>query len=189
MTYPQCPQIKSSPPVPGTLRSVRRIERFSVITFPTGIMGIVAILFPQQLIAWPVMDCSKLGADQPKYAACLIFASGRMGLEEAGERAESFAPAQHAVPAASFRPAQGPGEPLETRNGHRSRQSDSVWPRHRQPSEAPTRPGLSLAPGPRALARSDRPAELPHRRPRRPPYGRIIAKSSYRARLVLIGIH
>jgi hypothetical protein len=46
MTCPQCPQIKSSPPVPDIRLSVRKIERFSVVTGPTGIMGMVAILSP-----------------------------------------------------------------------------------------------------------------------------------------------
>src|SRR6266446_5173562 len=46
MTYPQCPHIKSSPPVPDILLSVRRIERFSVVIGPTGIMSIVAISSP-----------------------------------------------------------------------------------------------------------------------------------------------
>jgi hypothetical protein len=48
MTYPQCPQMKSSPPVPDILRSVRRIERFNVVTRPTGIMSMVAICSPNQ---------------------------------------------------------------------------------------------------------------------------------------------
>jgi hypothetical protein len=47
-TDPQCPQIKLSPPVPDILRTVRRVERFNVVTGPTGIMGIVAI-FPHLL--------------------------------------------------------------------------------------------------------------------------------------------
>jgi hypothetical protein len=51
ITYPRWPQIKSSPPVPVILLSVRRIERFSVITGPIGIMGIVAIFFPLQILA------------------------------------------------------------------------------------------------------------------------------------------
>src|SRR6266446_5737115 len=46
MTDPQCPHIKSSPPVPDILLSVRRIERFSVVIGPTGIMSIVAISSP-----------------------------------------------------------------------------------------------------------------------------------------------
>src|SRR6266481_9811346 len=46
MTYPQCPHIKSTPPVPDILLSVRRIDRFSVVIGPTGIMSIVAILPP-----------------------------------------------------------------------------------------------------------------------------------------------
>src|SRR6266481_3223013 len=46
MTYPQCPHIKSSPPVPDILFSVRRIDRFSVVIGPTGIMSIVTILPP-----------------------------------------------------------------------------------------------------------------------------------------------
>jgi hypothetical protein len=77
MTYPQCPQKKSSPPVPGSLLSVRRIERFSVVTPLTGIIGIVAILVPQHVTTWSSMDCSKMAIDQPRRAACLIFASGR----------------------------------------------------------------------------------------------------------------
>ena len=38
--------MKSSPPVPDILCSVLRIERFSVVTEPTGIIAIVAILSP-----------------------------------------------------------------------------------------------------------------------------------------------
>ena len=49
ITYPQCPQIKSSPPEPDISLSVRRIERFSVVTGPTGIMAIVAIVPPTYL--------------------------------------------------------------------------------------------------------------------------------------------
>jgi hypothetical protein len=37
--------------VPGILLSVRRIERFSVVTGPIGIIGIVAIFFPRQILA------------------------------------------------------------------------------------------------------------------------------------------
>jgi hypothetical protein len=47
MTYPQCPQIKSSPPVPDIPLSVRRIDRFSVVAGPTGIMSIVAVSSPK----------------------------------------------------------------------------------------------------------------------------------------------
>jgi len=46
MIDPQCPHIKSSPPVPDILLSVRRIERFSVVLGPTGSMSIVAISSP-----------------------------------------------------------------------------------------------------------------------------------------------
>ncbi len=46
MIDPQCPHIKSSPPVPDILLSVRRIERFNVVTGPTAIMSIVAISSP-----------------------------------------------------------------------------------------------------------------------------------------------
>src|SRR6266849_6823227 len=46
MIDPQCPHIKSSPPMPDILLSVRRIERFSVVTGPTAIMSIVAISSP-----------------------------------------------------------------------------------------------------------------------------------------------
>jgi hypothetical protein len=51
MIDPQWPQTKSSPPVPDILLSVRTIERFSVLTGPTGIIGIVAIFFPQHVAA------------------------------------------------------------------------------------------------------------------------------------------
>src|SRR5260370_19509619 len=50
MTCPQCPQMKSSPPVPDILRSVRRIERFKVVTGPIGIMGMVAIRSPKPYV-------------------------------------------------------------------------------------------------------------------------------------------
>ena len=46
MIDPQCPHIKSSPPVPDILLSERRIERFSVVLGPTGSMSIVAISSP-----------------------------------------------------------------------------------------------------------------------------------------------
>ena len=52
MTCPQCPQIKLSPPVPDIRLSVRRIERLSVVTEPTGIMGMVAILFPPDVMVF-----------------------------------------------------------------------------------------------------------------------------------------
>jgi hypothetical protein len=42
--------MKSSPPVPDIRLSVRRIERLSVVTEPTGIMGIVATVFPPDVI-------------------------------------------------------------------------------------------------------------------------------------------
>src|ERR1700730_5099528 len=38
MTLPQCPHIKSSPPVPDIPLSVRRIERFKVVIGPIGII-------------------------------------------------------------------------------------------------------------------------------------------------------
>ena len=38
--------MKSSPPVPDIVCSVLRIERFSVITGPIGIIAIIAILSP-----------------------------------------------------------------------------------------------------------------------------------------------
>src|SRR6266404_9340662 len=81
MTYPQCPHIKSSPPVPDILLSVRRIERFSVVIGPTGIMSIVAISSPniRQLRGH---RSSKIRADQPDPAKCLIFASGDMWLRD-----------------------------------------------------------------------------------------------------------
>src|SRR5271169_6342804 len=86
MTCPQCPQIKSSPPVPDILLSVRRIERFIDVTGPTGIIGIVAIFFPHQISAGELS--SKLEPDQPDCAICLIFASGdmRLGHREPAKR-------------------------------------------------------------------------------------------------------
>ncbi len=46
MTYPQCPQIKSLPPVPDIPLSVWRIDRFNVVIGPIGIIGMVAICSP-----------------------------------------------------------------------------------------------------------------------------------------------
>jgi hypothetical protein len=48
MTDPQCPQIKSSPPVPDIFRILRRVERFNVVTGPIGIM-LIAAIFPHLL--------------------------------------------------------------------------------------------------------------------------------------------
>jgi hypothetical protein len=70
--------------VPDILLSVRRIERFSVVTGPTGIIGIVAIFFPQKFGILRYMDYSKIRANQPGCAACLNFASGDKRLEMAG---------------------------------------------------------------------------------------------------------
>jgi len=78
MTDPQCPQIKSSPPSPDIPLSVRRIERFSVVTGPTGIMGIVAIFFPRirQLSIYGLLENRARSTDP---LACHIFASGDCG--------------------------------------------------------------------------------------------------------------
>ena len=38
---------KSSPPVPDIPLSVTKIERSNVVTGPTGIIGMVAIVFPE----------------------------------------------------------------------------------------------------------------------------------------------
>src|SRR5437016_1583928 len=43
---PTVSQIKSSLPLPDIARSVERMERFNVVTGPTGIMGMVAICLP-----------------------------------------------------------------------------------------------------------------------------------------------
>jgi len=61
--------------VPDILLSVRRIERFSVVIGPTGIMSIVAISSPniRQLGTHFFLE---IQLDQPGCAACLIFASG-----------------------------------------------------------------------------------------------------------------
>ena len=64
--------------MPDILLSVRRIERFSVVTEPIGIMGIVAIFFPRQILAED--PSSIVDRDQPDYATCLIFASGDIWL-------------------------------------------------------------------------------------------------------------
>jgi hypothetical protein len=72
--------------VPDIPLSVRRIERFSVVTGPTGIMGIVAIFFPQIYGKVEYIDSAKVSAKQPGRAACLIFASGwdaEVGLPDA----------------------------------------------------------------------------------------------------------
>src|SRR6266478_9009451 len=84
MTDPQCPHIKSSPPVPDILFSVRRIDRFSVVIGPTGIMSIVAISSPIRGSLGDIHS-SKTRADQPDCSKCLIFASGDMG-SETGQR-------------------------------------------------------------------------------------------------------
>src|SRR6266446_6114906 len=44
--YPQCPQIKSSPPVPEIPFSVWRMERFNVVIGPIGIIAMVDICSP-----------------------------------------------------------------------------------------------------------------------------------------------
>jgi hypothetical protein len=68
--------------VPDILLSVRRIELFSVVTRPIDITGIVAIFFPQQILAEDLS--SKLDRNQPGCATCLIFASSDiwLGFEE-----------------------------------------------------------------------------------------------------------
>jgi len=78
MIDPQCPQIKSSPPSPDIPLSVRRIERFSVVTGPTGIMGIVAIFFPRirQLSIYGLLENRARSTDP---VSCHIFASGDCG--------------------------------------------------------------------------------------------------------------
>jgi hypothetical protein len=83
MTCPQCPQIKSSPPVPDILRSVRRIERFNVVTRPTGIMGMVAICSPNQnfVLERSRERSSKAELAQPDFITCHIFASGGCGFQ------------------------------------------------------------------------------------------------------------
>jgi len=73
MTCPQCPQIKLSPPVPDIRLSVRRIERLSVVTEPTGIMGMVAILFPPDVMVFE-KPRPKTEPDQHAFLACHIFA-------------------------------------------------------------------------------------------------------------------
>jgi hypothetical protein len=86
MTWPQWPQIKSSPPVSDILRSVLRTERFSVLTGPTGIMNIVAILSPKTLspktdyaLELLTQGPSKSETDQPDTLACHIFAPAERG--------------------------------------------------------------------------------------------------------------
>src|SRR5271167_936972 len=103
MTCPQCPQIKSSSPVPDILLSVRRIERFIDVTGPTGIIGIVAIFFPHQISAGELS--SKLEPDQPDCAICLIFASGDMwlGHREPAKRSATSQEARRDGPKSSLR--------------------------------------------------------------------------------------
>jgi hypothetical protein len=61
--------------VPHILLSVRKIERSSEVTGPIGIMGIVAISVPREILAEDLL--SKRDRDQLGGATCLIFASGR----------------------------------------------------------------------------------------------------------------
>jgi len=58
--------------VPDIRFSVRRIERFSVVTGPTGIIGIVAIFFPQICGKAEYIDSAKIPVNQPGCAARLI---------------------------------------------------------------------------------------------------------------------
>src|SRR6266849_6560846 len=64
MIDPQCPHIKSSLPVPDILLSVRRIERFNVVTGPTAFMSIVAISSPN-MAAWETSIPRKHGPINP----------------------------------------------------------------------------------------------------------------------------
>ena len=85
MIDPQCPHIKSSLPVPDILLSVRIIERFSVVLGPTGRMSIVAISSPDMRQLRDI-DSSKIPANQPGCAECLIFASVAMWLKMAAQK-------------------------------------------------------------------------------------------------------
>jgi len=51
--------------VPDIILSVRRIERFSVVVGPTGIISIVAIFFPQHMAAWETSNPRKYGSVNP----------------------------------------------------------------------------------------------------------------------------
>lgn len=59
--------------MPDIRLSVRRIERFSVVTEPTGIMGMVAILFPPDVMVFE-KPRPKTEPDQHAFLACHIFA-------------------------------------------------------------------------------------------------------------------
>jgi hypothetical protein len=56
--------MKSSPQVPEILLSVLRIERFSVVTEPIGIIAIVAILSPT-MAAFSILIPRKYGSISP----------------------------------------------------------------------------------------------------------------------------
>ena len=51
--------------MPDIILSVRRIERFSVVVGPTGIISIVAIFFPQHMAAWETSNPRKYGSVNP----------------------------------------------------------------------------------------------------------------------------
>ena len=72
--------------MPRILLSVRRIERFSVVTGPTGIIGIIAIFSPKACGKVECIDAENMAAHQPGRAACLIFASGETRPQKAGLR-------------------------------------------------------------------------------------------------------
>ena len=65
--------MKSSPPVLDILRFVLRIERFSVVTGPIGIIAIVAILSPMDG-SLKYIDAAKMPIDQPGCAVRPTFA-------------------------------------------------------------------------------------------------------------------
>jgi hypothetical protein len=89
--------------VPHILLSVRKIERLSVVTGPIGIMGIVAIFFPREILAEDLL--SKRDRDQLGSATCLIFASGDIWLGHRDERSEA--------PPAKRRDVTDPGKATE----------------------------------------------------------------------------